>query len=188
MSIETWKSVADWATIVFIAFTVVSGSAALILGNRINKRQTDQVRKLEMDLAHQQERAAIAEKDLAEVKKNQGPRSIPGAISTALKQAAPGKAVLEYQEGNPETFLFASGLRMVLQQGGWDISDPVPVRAMADKNGAALAEIVFVERKVDDPSAKVLWDAFMAAGLTKLARIAGPGRPEELHIRIGPKL
>lgn len=39
MPLETWKAVADWSTIVLIALTVVSGSAALVLGRRINDNQ-----------------------------------------------------------------------------------------------------------------------------------------------------
>lgn len=50
MSVETWKSIADWATIVFIALTVVSGSTALILGDRINEKQAEQLQRFNTDL------------------------------------------------------------------------------------------------------------------------------------------
>jgi len=66
MSIETWKSIADWATIVLIALTVVSGSAALILGDRINDRQTEQSRKFSEDLTAAKTQLAQAQKETAE--------------------------------------------------------------------------------------------------------------------------
>ncbi len=46
MSVETWKSIADWFTILFIAATLVSGSAALILGDRINEKQKVEIEEL----------------------------------------------------------------------------------------------------------------------------------------------
>lgn len=77
MSVETWKAIADWATIFLIALTVVSGSAALILGDRINEKQADQLRQFDEDLtgaktelAKQQERAARAESGITDAKKS----------------------------------------------------------------------------------------------------------------------
>jgi hypothetical protein len=189
MPVETWKAIADWGTIIFIALTVVSGSAALILGDRINEKQAEQLREFNKGLAIQQERAAKAERQLEEVKKRQEPRGVPGIIVSELKKAPPGKAIMEYQEGNPETFLFTGTLWSALTSAGWKIPEPIAVRSIADKKGAALAEIVFVRRNFDADSSKdILWNAFMKAGLTRLAAIGGPGQPEELHIRIGPKL
>ncbi len=66
MSIETWKSIADWVTIILIALTVVSGSAALILGDRINDRQTEQSRKFSEDLTAAKTQLAQAQKETAE--------------------------------------------------------------------------------------------------------------------------
>lgn len=82
MPVETWKSIFDWATVVLIAFTVVSGAGALITGDIINRRQESQSRQFEQDLTaaktelgQQQERTALAgaqlaglERDAAEAK------------------------------------------------------------------------------------------------------------------------
>ncbi len=93
MSVETWKSIADWATIVFIAFTVVSGSAALILGDRINEKQIEQLQKFDRDLTGaksglsvQQQRAAEAEKQLELVK--QGTTHAQNDAASANQRAA----------------------------------------------------------------------------------------------------
>jgi hypothetical protein len=40
MSVELWKSIFNWLTIVLIAFTVFSGAGALITGDIINSRQS----------------------------------------------------------------------------------------------------------------------------------------------------
>ena len=73
MSVEVWKSIFDWATVVLIAFTVVSGAGALITGDIINKRQETKTREFERqlteaktELGKQQERAAHAEKAAAD--------------------------------------------------------------------------------------------------------------------------
>jgi len=75
MSVELWKSIFDWATVVLIAFTVVSGAGALITGDIISKRQEAKLRQFDTDLTgaktelgKQQERAANAEHDAAEAK------------------------------------------------------------------------------------------------------------------------
>lgn len=76
MPVEVWKSIFDWATVVLIAFTVVSGAGALITGDIINKRQDARLRTFDQDLTgakielgNQQERAARAELAASEAKK-----------------------------------------------------------------------------------------------------------------------
>jgi hypothetical protein len=93
MSVETWKSVADWATIVLIALTVVSGSAALILGDRINEKQAEHLRKFDHELTDaknglsvQEQRAAEAESQLELVKKNTADTQV--LVASANQKAA----------------------------------------------------------------------------------------------------
>ena len=68
MSLELWKSIFDWATIIFIALTVFTGAGALITGDKLGKRQEAQLRQFDagltgakMELVKQQERAANAD-------------------------------------------------------------------------------------------------------------------------------
>jgi hypothetical protein len=75
MSVELWKFIFDWATVVLIALTVVSGAGALITGGIIAKRQDARLYEFDKDLTgaklelgKQQERAAQAEKSAAEAK------------------------------------------------------------------------------------------------------------------------
>ncbi len=76
MSLEQWKSIFDWGTIVFVALTVFTGAAALINGSKLAKHQDEQLRQFDKDLtdgksalAKQQERAANAEARLAELER-----------------------------------------------------------------------------------------------------------------------
>lgn len=75
MSVELWKSLFDWATVVLIALTVVSGAGALITGGIISKRQEAKLHQFDSDLTSaktelvkQQERAASAEAKASEAK------------------------------------------------------------------------------------------------------------------------
>lgn len=69
MSVELWKSIFDWSTVILIALTVVSGAGALITGDIINKRQDNRLHQFDrgltdakLELGKQQERAASAER------------------------------------------------------------------------------------------------------------------------------
>lgn len=75
MSAELWKSVFDWATVIFIALTVVTGSGALITGSVINRRQEIRLHQFDRDLTDaktelgkQQERAASLESSNIELR------------------------------------------------------------------------------------------------------------------------
>jgi hypothetical protein len=75
MSVEAWKTLFDWATVVLIALTVVSGAGALITGNIIGKQQDERLLQFEgsltsarTELGKQQARAAKAEQDASEAK------------------------------------------------------------------------------------------------------------------------
>jgi hypothetical protein len=70
MSTELWKSIFDWATVILIALTVVSGSGALITSSVISRRQEVRTRQFDKDLTSaktelgkQQERAARLESE-----------------------------------------------------------------------------------------------------------------------------
>ncbi len=76
MSLELWKSIFDWLTVILIALTVFSGAGALITGDRISKKQEARLHDFETNLTDaktvlgtQQERAAKAELALAGLQK-----------------------------------------------------------------------------------------------------------------------
>jgi hypothetical protein len=70
MSAELLKSIFDWATVAFIALTVITGSGAIITGSTVNHRQETRLRQFDKDLTDaqtdlgkQQERAARLESE-----------------------------------------------------------------------------------------------------------------------------
>jgi hypothetical protein len=139
MSAETWKSVVDWGTIIFLALTVVTGSAALILGDRINEKQAEHLRKFDEDLTAAKTALSKQQKETAEaqlalqqyvdrVARHQGGRRIEpvGAFLNQLKDKPKGKAEIRYKIDDKEAYWFASEIRSNLIKAGWEASDPVP--------------------------------------------------------------
>lgn len=163
MPVETWKSIADWATIVFIALTVVSGSAALILGDRMNEKQAEQLRKFNEDitaakteLGVQQERAANAERQLEEIRERQSSRVITNEQANIIKSAL-ASARGQYVEvftfmGETEIANFANRLVSVLRDAGLTVGNsqgrvrdeplPVGIKLSFGTNREALATIL----------------------------------------------
>jgi hypothetical protein len=147
MNVETWKSVADWSTIVLIALTVVSGSAALILGDRINEKQAGQLRQFNRELTEAKTHQADAERQLLEVQRKQAPRWITvEKFVAAFGKARPGKAAIKYQEGNPEIAMFASGsIAPALVASGWYLEEtPRPIPSAAPRSVVAAMSEVFL--------------------------------------------
>jgi hypothetical protein len=88
---EVWKSIFDWATVILIALTVLSGAGALVTGDIIAQRQEARLRQFDKDLTDartelgkQQEKAATVETTLAEQKER-----------TALAEKAASDAALD---------------------------------------------------------------------------------------------
>ena len=120
MSAELWKAIADWATIGLIALTVVSGSTALILGNRITDKQKETLRKFEGDLttaklglAHAQKEGAEAQlalrKYIDDVNASRGPRMIIDhkAFVGAFRGKPKAKAEIWFAPNHEEAYEFA---------------------------------------------------------------------------------
>lgn len=79
MSSESLKLTFEVVALIAVGISVVAGAAALVLGNRINKAQTEQLRQFDADvtaakteLGKQQVRAANSERDAAAAKKAAG--------------------------------------------------------------------------------------------------------------------
>jgi septal ring factor EnvC (AmiA/AmiB activator) len=72
VSVEGWKTLFDWFTVILLFLTFAAGAGVLITGNIINKRQEGQLRQFDKDLTgaktelgKQQERAANADARVA---------------------------------------------------------------------------------------------------------------------------
>lgn len=138
MSVEISKSIADWATILLIALTVVSGSAALILGDRMNKKQAKQLQQFSEELiaaktglAQAQEESAEAQlalrKYIDNVARHQGRRSLDRhAFLEELKDKPTGRVDIRYKENDSEAYWFAFQVWKLLDDAGWGVSNPLP--------------------------------------------------------------
>jgi len=147
MSIEVWKSIADWATIVLVALTVVSGSAALILGDHINEKQTERSRKFNEGLTAAKTELARAQKETAEaqlalrkyiedVAIARGPRRLDFKKFVAELRGKPkGTVQIWFAPNDEEAFELALQINRWLGPGdksdgvGWTVREPKPIPA-----------------------------------------------------------
>jgi hypothetical protein len=126
MSVELWKAIFDWSTVVLIALTVFSGAGALLTGYVIDKRQEARLRAFEKQLteaktalSQQEERTAIAEKALADLQLYNTPRwiNLP-EVSNALKGFA-GTEFMMSRSWFPEHQRISELIQMALLDAGW---------------------------------------------------------------------
>lgn len=141
MSLELWKSIFDWATIVFIALTVFTGAGAIIIGDRLGKRQFEQSRqfdkdltaakstqqRVEIELTKQKERTASAEKAASDaalaLAKFKEPRTLTleqqGKITAKVKPFA-GMTFDVAASNKTESFLLLDKIEDALAAAGWE--------------------------------------------------------------------
>ena len=77
MSLESWKSIFDWATIIFIALTVITGAGALITGDKLGKRQEEKSHNFQLKLTEAQRELSEQQAKTLNLQKQviaQGPR------------------------------------------------------------------------------------------------------------------
>lgn len=141
MGAEFWNGFFQWGSVALIAVTFFFGAGALWTGNRINDRQAERLVVLETELAsaktalaEQQERAAKAEIQLAEIRKRQEPRHLAHrAFVEALKGKPTGEATVWHSSDDGEAYLFALAIQMALMDAGWTVltnSGPIPDNAV----------------------------------------------------------
>lgn len=129
-----------------------------------------QVAHLEAEAANALTRQAEAEKQLELVKKKQEPRGVPIAkLRAELSTAPPGKLVMEYIQGSPETYLFATALRKAIVSAGWQVSPLAPSTRKFEESGASQGDFCILARNLEDPSNPkttqgALWAALTACG------------------------
>jgi len=204
MSVEWWKSIFDWSAVIFIGGSFVTGAGALITGNIIAKRQESRLHKFDKDLTDarielgkQQERAANAEMELEKIRKRQEPRGVPVdmlvGILKSVPPPSPGKVLVEYSEGSPETSAFTNTLWTLALQRVWNVSKPKGVPVPMTPSGSTLgnSEITLVMPDLNHQPlyAKALWQAFTAMGVRGLGAVRDQKLPPDtVLILIGPRL
>jgi len=104
MSVEFWKSIFDWATVILIALTVFTGAGALITGDIIGKRQESRLRQFDKELTEakkelgeQQERAANADARVAGLEQDAANAKTEMA-KQQTRAATAERSLLELQE------------------------------------------------------------------------------------------
>lgn len=135
MSLESWKSIFDWATIIFIALTVITGAGALITGDKLGKRQEEKSHNFQLKLTEAQRELSEQQAKTLNLQKQviaQGPRvrllwpeetrnRIIEALKRFPKQNAEVSFCSIYLTDN-DTAGLAMLLRGILVDAGWSLS------------------------------------------------------------------
>ncbi|MEQ1627276.1 MAG: hypothetical protein ABL965_07770 [Nitrospira sp.] len=127
----------------------------------------ERARKLEVDAATQRKLTAEAELKLAEIKKRQGPRSLPRfKMLAVLREVPPGKVRILYQQ-IPESIRLAEGLQETFMLAQWSILEFRGVPTLPDKY-ASLSDVHFVMRDLEGVLAQMnsIKKALALAGLS----------------------
>lgn len=132
-----------------------------------NLKQVKQVAALQFEVATAKRRQAEAETQLTKVQKRQQPRTLGVNIIPILRTAPPGKIIIWYQQGLPESALFASSLGMTLMEGGWTVLEIKGLSSITEK-GASLNDMDLRMWNLSDKSEplRVLKQALTEAGYT----------------------
>lgn len=150
MSVENWKSLFDWGTVILLFLTFAFGAGALITGNIIGKQQEGKSRLFEKDLteaktrlgaqetdaanakaemAKQQTRAAEAEKALLELQQRLADRHVTVQQRETMIKMLKGHdqehvIVQSLISGGREALQYASELAAIFREAGWDVEPP----------------------------------------------------------------
>ena len=123
----SWEGLLRACEVVSIIAGVVTVAALIgqvAAGRVIGDRKDKELGNLKFAVASQQERAAIAEKELLEVKARTAPRRLTEGQRVTLRtelQASPkGRIVILSMTDSPETHRYAMDFEEVLKQVGWD--------------------------------------------------------------------
>lgn len=136
-SVEFWKSVFDWGTVVLVSLTVLTGAGALITGKIIGDRQDEKIaelntqaseakrdaEKFKLDIASANERAANAERETARLNARLADRTLSDSqLSSLIENLKPfaGQAfqVVPYW-GDKESTGIADRITGGLTKAGW---------------------------------------------------------------------
>src|SRR5437667_5063308 len=112
MTLEGLNTFLQLASAVILALTFLVGAGAIWTSYRLRKRQSARIAAIELEAAQQRERAAVAERDLLQLRQRLAPRSLTLSQRQALLvalQSAPSKGPVEVSSptGNGEARDFA---------------------------------------------------------------------------------
>jgi hypothetical protein len=200
MTVEGWKSVFDWGTVILLFLTFAFGAGIVITGGILGKQQEEKARQFEKDLTEaktklgeQQERAATAEIRLLELQERVRQRNISPeqekVLSAALRSMpSKGEVTILCVMGDVEGVAFASQIRGILKSAGWKASD---ITLDGDFAPNSVNGLVIVRHKnktaAQAKDAENLRSAFAAAGIPVQIEERADNRPEELRLMIGNK-
>jgi hypothetical protein len=123
--------------------------------------------RVEVELAQQQERAAIAERSLLELRQKVTPRAVSAEqrkhLISALRQAPKGSVQVLCVLGDGEGFAFAAQIDGVLKESGWPVSDLLQ-GAFGPRNPVGIFMRV-KSASTAPPHAAALQHAFESAGI-----------------------
>jgi hypothetical protein len=208
MPIELWKSIFDWATVVLIALTVVSGAGALIRGDIIGKRQEGRLRQFEHDLTDSKIKLANAEKAASDaalaLEKFKEPRTFSPAqqdkLIAVLKPFA-GQNFAFAVFPDPEPLALLRLLDALLKSAGWkrvpsqiERADGVKVDAAGESAAtifdSGLDAYIAPGDMESVPAQSAFCSALVAAGIPcethRTPQLAGK-TPRAITISIGKK-
>jgi len=205
---EVWKSIFDWATVVLIAFTVVSGAGALITGDVISKRQEGRLRQFEQDLTDSKIKLANAQKAASDaalaLEKFKEPRTLSpeqqDKLIAALKPFA-GQNFAFAVFPDPEPLALLRVLDTLAKSAGWnrvpsqiERADGVKVDAAGESAATIFDSGIDAYIGPDDmasvPAQSAFCSAPVAAGIHcethRTPQLAGK-TPRAITISIGKK-
>jgi len=198
--LETLLARIDVWLLIFGAIVVIGVAGESVFGIRHwwNSRKLQAIQNsenlaLQAEIARLNKEAADAKLKLEEVRKRQEPRAVPvETLNKMLKSVSPpppGKVIVEYSEGDPETFAFTMLLWNMCLRSVWDVPEPkglVAPRTPSGSRGGSGITLVMYDLNNPPPYGRILWQAFMTMGGSVEKDQALP--PDTVLILIGPRL
>ena len=209
MNVNFWNSFFQWGSVVLVALTVFFGAGALIAGNILAKRQegeisqaAERIATLEIEAGKQRERAAAAEKALAEVQERLRPRELIGEQIKRIRESVAAFGGTPYQlvvNPDPESLRLIMFMDRILRSAKWTpvsgeeggVSSELESGSLAENEVFAGIAVTFAHGMNDrsKQAAQALAYALKREGLKASleAHAEGKSDSQNVHIRIGSK-
>jgi len=184
MSLESWKTLFEIVGLILLALTFLAGLGAWYFGRKVNEVQAETLRKFDLqlteakiDLTKQQGRAVQAEKDVAELKRQnlvaegrlEDEKSARVKIEEAvawrelskkdqleigsrLNPFSPQIAKLSYNANDSEASTFCLDIVATLRLSKWNVPDPLELSRMYPPSSVPLPVGIFVSSTGDKAS------------------------------------
>jgi hypothetical protein len=194
MSSESWKLAFEVVALIAVAVSVLAGAGALIIGNRINRAQTEQLRQFDLALNVQKGQTARAQFALLELQQKLADRVLTDAQSNAIVESLKRFAGQEFGVtpfwDDPESASLGKRIESALEKAGW-----IDVRS--DGQEPILGGLVGIKVIVDpnaDPktneAASSLISALLEPGLVTIKdeyTLARNTEKRRIEINVGTK-